>query len=896
MLPVLLLLSEGAMAHEAWFLTPEEMAAANARPKPEIFTTLNSTNISILVGSALFLFGWISLHFTGAREMFTDLRLRLASFGDYASVALRIGLGVMFVMAAFGMSPRHGTEMFEVPVLAAPDLQLTRLAGDWAWIAWAEALVGIMLLLGIYVRLAAAACLGLASLGAVLFPHDMQQYFGVIVGAGIYLLLQGAGTLYIPMPSVYGTQRIAAGLASQPRERAAWLMRVLAGLCFIYLGIQYKVLQPNLILEGIVRNEVPTFGMAAETFVFFTAIVETVAGLLLVAGVLIRPLATFLLVAFIFLNITFGEGILSHIFAFGILVACVLVGAGRWRWPEAKDKPGRIVILGGSFAGVQCAMKLERLCGEFTNLDVVLVHAESSFQFHPLLPEVIGGAVQPGNIVNPIRRICPRTRFLEGEVSAIDHTANQVIVTRRTGEKFTLDYDQLVVALELEANYSCMGGLLENAVPIMTIGDALFLRQRILACMDRAENTSEPQAREAILTFAFLGGGLRGAAAAAETRELINSAMLSYPGIDPDDFRVILFEAQDEVIPRFPSRMGRAARRRLEKLGVEVRTGTTVSSLGANRVHLADGETIRCHSIVNAMSNPATVVSTLPGIRLDGRLDVDDFLRLKQVDNVFVVGDCASTPKQMPFLPRREIKMGRRAALNAWSASQGYKLERWKERHPLAYIAALGRHASVGRLLGVPISGFPAWLITRAICLLTLPGLERNLRILIDWAMDAVFRNDIAVLAPQRSRKLTRLHFNAGDWILRQGEKADRAYIIFSGRVEVVRDIDGMTETLARLEEGDCFGETALLSDAPWTASVRALTPTEITVIPRDYFQGLGEGYWDLVSALSNRRAQLVRAAPLTGASSNAAAIDAIPLGATPAAPKTNGGGTPVVG
>ncbi len=215
-----LLLPHGVLAHEAWVLSPEQIAEWNAKPKPEIFTQLNGTNLLMVLSTALFLVGWILLNFTGARELFPDLQVRLAAYGGYAALALRIALFVMLGMGAFGLSPRHGTGLLEAPALAAPDLELRLIQGNWSWVAWAEGGVALCFLLGIYVRGAAAVLLGLCLLGLFLFGPAMYAYVGLLGGAAVYLLLQGAGSYHVPMPSIPGTARISAWLANQTRERA----------------------------------------------------------------------------------------------------------------------------------------------------------------------------------------------------------------------------------------------------------------------------------------------------------------------------------------------------------------------------------------------------------------------------------------------------------------------------------------------------------------------------------------------------------------------------------------------------------------------------------------------------------------------------------------------------
>jgi hypothetical protein len=234
---------------------------------------------------------------------------------------------------------------------------------------------------------------------------------------------------------------------------------------------------------------------------------------------------------------------------------------------------------------------------------------------------------------------------------------------------------------------------------------------------------------------------------------------------------------------------------------------------------------------------------------------VDEFLRGVGLKDLMVIGECARTPQSAPFLARREIRMGRLAAYNALARLRGYPLFRWSERRPLFYPAALGRYATVGRFFGLRLAGLPAWFLSRALCLLTLPGLERNVRVLLDWILDIPFRNDIVVLAPQRTHKLSRAHYEVGDEIVRQGERGDCAYLLVAGEVDVLRQTNGRPEQIARLQPGDCFGEIALLSDTPRTATIKCLTPVDVVVLPRDQFMTLAEGYRDLGSALKARMA-----------------------------------------
>src|SRR5262249_35198564 len=140
--------------------------------------------------------------------------------------------------------------------------------------------------------------------------------------------------------------------------------------------------------------------------------------------------------------------------------------------------------------------------------------------------------------------------------------------------------------------------------------------------------------------------------------------------------------------------------------------------------------------------------------------------------------------------------------------------------------------------------------------LLALPGLERNLRILIDWILDIPFRNDIAVLAPAQTERMQRKRFESGDEVISQGDVGEAAYIVESGRLEVLKNGVKVDE----LAGGDCFGELALLSGVKRTASVRCLTPCELTVLARDDFQALSSGQGALAQAIRKQAEERGRA------------------------------------
>jgi uncharacterized membrane protein YphA (DoxX/SURF4 family) len=128
------------------------------------------------------------------------LQARLASHGDIVAPILRFCLAWMLLSSGLGAEPRVGVPAFSMPSLFAPDLLLQQLAPGWAWLRWAQIVIAVALLLGIYVRFFAALLIGLALLGIGLLGAGILSYVGALIGACIYLVLQGAGRYFLPLP------------------------------------------------------------------------------------------------------------------------------------------------------------------------------------------------------------------------------------------------------------------------------------------------------------------------------------------------------------------------------------------------------------------------------------------------------------------------------------------------------------------------------------------------------------------------------------------------------------------------------------------------------------------------------------------------------------------------
>ena len=524
------------------------------------------------------------------------------------------------------------------------------------------------------------------------------------------------------------------------------------------------------------------------------------------------------------------------------------------RAPEARDKPADIIIVGGGIAAVCAGMRIERLIGSYTRVNVTLVHDTSNLLFHPLLPEVVGGLMQPGDVVNPIRRILPQCKVVGGRLDGVDTVARQVTIRRRNGARVTLDYDQLILAPFLEPNLDFAPGVMMHSSTINSVGDALHIRERILHLIEDAELADDPAEQARLLTIAVIGSGQRACATAVEAAALLRTAAVSYPMLHERGWQVWLYEDTSQPYSDFEASIQERRDRELSKAEIRLGGAERVASLTDRAVILSSGERRPAGLVINAAFKQ-------PAVQMNGREvqwppGIDVALGLVGHPNIWI--PATSGQEQGRFLTTADLAtLGRTAGYNAWARSQGHLPRRHRLRRRLLKPYNMGRRSLCG-IGGWVISGIPAWVLSRLTNLAVLPGLERNLRILIDWLLDIPFRHDIAVLAPDRTERLQRNHYEAGDEVIAEGAFGDTAYIVNAGRLAVLR---GGIE-FAELSEGDCFGEIALLSGVRRTATVRCLTACDLTVLAREDFGSLSAGRGALAAAI--RRQSDDRQARLT--------------------------------
>jgi NADH dehydrogenase len=418
----------------------------------------------------------------------------------------------------------------------------------------------------------------------------------------------------------------------------------------------------------------------------------------------------------------------------------------------------RILILGGGFAGAYTALHLEKQFHDAPDVEIALVAKENFVLFTPMLHEVAGGDVAVADIVQPLRKMLRHTRLAIAEVEAIDLAKKQVRI-RHNGMPHGVEitYDQLVIALGAVTNFYRTPGLAEHALAMKTLGDAILARNLLIDAMGMADNQPDESERRATLTVVVAGGGFAGVETAGAVNDLLREAMKFYPNLKPGMSRVVMVHPGEVILPELGASLGRYAEQQLGRRGVEFRLKTKVTSYDGEEVALDDGTKIATRMLIwTAGTTPPPLLASLPCALQRGRIVANGFLQVADWPGVWALGDCALVPdalKPGQFYPPTAQHAIRQAAVladNIVATMRGRTPQSFKFK-TIGLLATIGHRHGVAEIFGWQFSGIVAWSLWRAIYLSKLPGLQKKVRVALDWTLDLIFSKDLVQLPTLRS-------------------------------------------------------------------------------------------------------------------------------------------------
>jgi NADH dehydrogenase len=418
--------------------------------------------------------------------------------------------------------------------------------------------------------------------------------------------------------------------------------------------------------------------------------------------------------------------------------------------------PRTIAIVGGGFAGTTLAREFDRKLPP--GYEVLLVNEESHTTFTPMLPEVVGAAVFPEQIVAPIRQMVPRTRFVMGRVTSIDFARRTIDCHTLAGSR-VFGYDRIVLAFGNRARLDMIPGAAEHAVPLKTIGDASHLRNLVLRRLAHIELESDPLLRERLGHFVVIGGGFSGVETAGALVDSLRDIVAYYPRVSRSEVQVTLVQDIDRLLPELPRRLGDAARRSLAERGVRIMMDARAAGVTEGGVTLVDGTRLQASTVVctiGTMQN--SLVEATPLLLDRGRIIVNADLSIPATEGAWAIGDCARIRNARdgtiaPPTAQFAIREARCVAGNVIATIEGRRTKPFCYRQR-GSMATIGHRRGVAEVFGVPLWGFAAWLLWRAYYLSQMPTFGRKLRVFVEWAWAALFKTDITHLRFHRTADL----------------------------------------------------------------------------------------------------------------------------------------------
>ena len=413
----------------------------------------------------------------------------------------------------------------------------------------------------------------------------------------------------------------------------------------------------------------------------------------------------------------------------------------------------RVVILGGGFGGMAVARQLEKLFVRDAAIEIVLVSKSNYLLFTPMLAEVSGGSLEAHHISPPLRASLAWAQVIRAEVEAIDPAAKCVELRENfTAASRTLAYDQLVLALGSDTSDRGVPGVETYAYPLRTLQDATRLRNQLITILERADAEQNEQAQRRDLSVVVVGGGYSGVETVAELFDMTRMLLRYYPNIPEDALRFVLIHSHQRILPQIGEELAEYALHKLKGRGIEFFLGVHVQEVSADGVTLEDGTALSAATVVwTAGNRPNPAVASLACEHNHaGAVVTDETLRVEGLTDVWAVGDCAQVPdyyqsgKPCPPTAQHAQREGVQTAKNVAAALRGETAQPFRFRS-LGTLVPLGHRTAVAELRGLKFSGLFAWFLWRTIYLAKLPGLEKKLRVALDWTLDLFFTRDIVL-------------------------------------------------------------------------------------------------------------------------------------------------------
>ena len=394
----------------------------------------------------------------------------------------------------------------------------------------------------------------------------------------------------------------------------------------------------------------------------------------------------------------------------------------------------RVVIVGGGFGGLTLAQKLSN-----TPYQVILLDKNNYHQFQPLFYQVAMAGLEPSSIVFPFRKVFQKANNVLIRVAEFQEVfpVEKYIMT----DMGRLKYDYLVMAVGADTNYYGNEQVRNNAIPMKSVAEALYLRNAILNDYEKALLTNNEDERQALMDIVIVGGGPTGVEVAGALAEMRKDVLpKEYKELNDKDIDIHLIHGADILLKGMSEKAGRSAETYLRELGVKLIMDVNVTNYDGEKVTMSNGNTLLSKKVIWAagiIGNPVNGIPKEATVR-GRRLKVN---RMNQVDgltDIFALGDIAymeepeKFPAGHPQVAQVAIQMAKNLAKNLINLAKAKSMVEFKYKD-LGSMATVGRHKAVVDLPFWRFQGFFAWFIWLFVHLFAIIGLKNKLFIFINW-------------------------------------------------------------------------------------------------------------------------------------------------------------------
>ncbi len=399
--------------------------------------------------------------------------------------------------------------------------------------------------------------------------------------------------------------------------------------------------------------------------------------------------------------------------------------------PETDKK--RLIIVGGGFAGLKLARRMDH-----SSYQVILIDPHNYHQFQPLLYQVATAGLEPSSISFPLRKIFQKKPNIHFRMASLE----RINPDRKTIETSigTMDYDYLVLAIGVRTNYFNIESVQHHAIPMKTVSEAIYLRNRILMNFEKALNEASHQNIDPILNFVIVGGGPTGVELAGALAEMKKYVLpRDYPELDSEHMQIHLLEASEKLLGGMSDKSARTAERYLNKLGVDVRFNAMVTDYDGETIQIKDKDSLKARTVIWAAGVSGEPIDGLPenSFSKSKRLFTDVYNRLKEFPDIFALGDLAQMeteefPHGHPQVAQVAIQQAKLLSQNLRKMADNKMLEPFEYKDK-GSLATVGRKLAVADLPGLRFKGFTAWMLWLFVHLMQLVGIRNRFFVFVNW-------------------------------------------------------------------------------------------------------------------------------------------------------------------